>query len=157
MHPIQPQTDQEKLLAEGRLRFLGVARVKLQVLQFPWSDWRDLDKKKVEWLKGIFKESECNRLDPQNYVSVSIDEEELRAAVERSPNVQQETLLSTDATLAELVFPAGYRLTCLHGFHRVLAGREFLRPWDKWWVVKLFSIGKVMDESVRITANCISY
>jgi hypothetical protein len=34
MHSIQSQIDQEKLLTENRLRFLNVARVKLQILQF---------------------------------------------------------------------------------------------------------------------------
>ncbi len=58
------------------------------------------------------KEFECDRLNSQNYVSVSINEEELRAAVEQSSNVKQKTLFRKDATIVELVFSAGYRLTC---------------------------------------------
>ena len=78
-------------------------------------------------MKGIFKEFECNRLNSQNYVSVNIDEEKLKTAVERSSNVQQKTLLNKNATLAEFVFSVDYRLTCFHNFHRILTEREFLR------------------------------
>jgi hypothetical protein len=157
MHSIQSQIDQEKLLTENRLRFLSVVRVKLQILQFSWSDWRDLDKKKMKWLKNIFKEFECDRLNSQNYVSVSINEKKLRIVVEQSSNVQQKTLLSKNVTLVKLIFSIDYRLTCLHDFHRILVEREFLRSWNKWWVVKLFSINKVINEIFWIIANCKSY
>ncbi|KAL5345257.1 hypothetical protein ACLOAV_009627 [Pseudogymnoascus australis] len=38
----------------------------------------------------------------------------------------------------ELVFPRGFQLECLHGRHRIQAGREFLSPRDKWWTVDLY-------------------
>ncbi len=78
-------------------------------------------------MKDIFKEFECDRLNSQNYVSVSINEKKLRAVVERSSNVQQKTLLNKNATFVEFVFSIDYKLTCLHEFHRVLIEREFLR------------------------------
>src|SRR6187551_1819748 len=121
MHRARPQTDEEKLVVEGQLKFRGIARVKLQVLHFPWSDLRDLDKKKVELLKSHFRNHECRRLEPQNHVLAVISEEELKAAIERSPNVEEETLLGREAAHSELVFPADYRLRCLHGFHRIQA------------------------------------
>ena len=42
---------------------------------------------------------------------------------------------------SELVFPS--RLECLHGRHRVQAGKEFLSTGDKWWIVDLYLTDRV--------------
>ena len=41
-----------------------------------------------------------------------------------------------------LEFPTGVKLECLHGLHRIEAGREFLLPTEKWWVVDLYPPGR---------------
>ncbi|ELR09839.1 hypothetical protein GMDG_04322, partial [Pseudogymnoascus destructans 20631-21] len=37
-----------------------------------------------------------------------------------------------------LEFPTGFHLECLHGRHRIEAGREFLHPGDDWWTADLY-------------------
>ena len=78
-------------------------------------------------MKNIFKKSECNRLNFQNYVFVNIDKEELKTAVKRSSNVEQKMLFNKNATFVKFVFLVNYRLTYFHDFYRILVEREFLR------------------------------
>jgi hypothetical protein len=46
---------------------------------------------------------------------------------------------------------AGYQLECLHGRHRIQAGREFLSPRNKWWAVDLYLAG------IEISFNDLTY
>lgn len=120
-----------------------------------WSDWRNLDRKKIKWLKSIFKKSECNWLNFQNYISINIDKKELKIAVEQLSNIQQKTLLNKNVTLVKFVFSTGYRLIYFHNFYQILVGRKFFWPWNKWWIVKLFNINKIINKNIWITVNCI--
>jgi hypothetical protein len=55
----------------------------------------------------------------------------------------------------ELVFPGGYQLECLHGRHRIQAGREFLSPRDKWWAVDLYLAGIIKISFKDLT--CLTF
>ena len=46
---------EERLATEGREKYQGTARIKLEVLHFPQNEPRELDRKNVERLKGYFK------------------------------------------------------------------------------------------------------
>jgi hypothetical protein len=48
--------DREKRLArEGRLKYRGIARIRLKVLYFPWNEPREPNQKSLKRLKKCFE------------------------------------------------------------------------------------------------------
>ncbi|KAG9241126.1 hypothetical protein BJ878DRAFT_558879 [Calycina marina] len=127
---------EERLATEGREKYQGTARIKLEVLHFPQNEPRELDRKNVERLKGYFKKGQCHRVG-RNHIPAVIDQSQL-SEVLRDSNVSVKTLLSNTDPHAMLRFPAGSQLQCLHGRHRIQAAREFLTPRESWWTVDLY-------------------
>ena len=96
---------------------------------------RGLDVKNIERLKANFRE-DCCRLDIHDHIPALIHKQDLDAAM-RASGISANMLF--DNSYPELSFPVGYKLECLHGRHRVQAGKEILPSSDSWWTVDLCS------------------
>ena len=135
-----------KFESERRASYRGAARILLEQLHFP-SDQptqynMELDRENVEFLKERFRREGCRRQPAINHVLVRIDQPCLDTALAIS-KISSATLHTTQADeYPELRLPSGVRLACLHGKHRIQAGREFLSPRDQWWVADLYLAGK---------------
>lgn len=136
------QNEEFRLETQKKVKYKGTARIKLEWLHFHEIELRDLDIKNVERLKSVFRK-ECRRLDINHHIPALIDQQQLDASILAS-GVLPATLLSYPPnSYPELVFPAGYQLNCLHGRHRIQAGKEVLPRGDKWWTVDLYLAGKI--------------
>lgn len=85
---------------------------------------------------------DCRRLDVRNHIQALVEQQYLDVALRLSGH-ERGDLLSHPPP--ELVFPPGYQLECLHGQHRIQAGKEVLYPGDRWWTVELYTPGKVRE------------
>ena len=142
-------SDQEqRLVAERLVKYTGTARVKLEFLHFP-NEPRELNLKNVERLKKCFQTEGCYRLVLENRIPAIIDASQLNDALQASGILATELLSHPKEGYPELKFPAGYQLTCLHGRHRIQAGREVLARRNAWWAVDLYLAG--MDIFWRAT------
>ena len=161
--PIMPekrtQEEELRLETEKSLKYRGVARIRLQWLHFRWNEPGEPDIKNVERLKKAI-EKDCRRLDARNHIVAIISQGDLDDAI-RASRLSNGALLSNKGNdYAELVFPPGYRLECLHGRHRILAAKEALPLLDKWWTVDLYLSGTVLLWSrveFRLTKPDISH
>lgn len=137
------QVEDSALEAERRLRYQGSARISLDVLQFGWDQQRELDPGHVEFLKKCFRNEDCERLPAENHVPAIIGQQQLANAM-RDSGVSVQQLLAAGPLngYPSLEFPTGVKLECLHGLHRIEAGREFLLPTEKWWIVDLYPPGR---------------
>jgi hypothetical protein len=127
------------LEAERRLMYQGSARICLDVLQFEWDQQRELDTGHVEFLKECFRNEDCQRLPAENHVPAIIGQQQLVNAMRDSGvSVQQLLAAGPPNDYPRLEFPTGVKIECLHGLHRIEAGREFLSPTEKWWIVDLY-------------------
>jgi hypothetical protein len=132
------------MTAERTLRWRGAASIAIQSLHFPCKESREEDSANTERLRNIFRKSSCNPLPLQNHIPAEIDNNLLTEVLAGS-GVSEERLhegYHTDS-YPRLEFPAGFRLTCLHGRHRVLAAPSFLA--ESRWVVDLYT-GKAIDQ-----------
>jgi hypothetical protein len=133
--------DQERRLAvERRIKYKGTARIRLDVLHFQWNEPRELNQKNLERLKKCFRTEGCRRLELENHIPATIKESQLDEVIVAS-GISADALLSNLNDYPELKFPADYQLECLHGRHRVQAGRETLPSRDKWWTVDFYLEG----------------
>lgn len=137
----------QRLAEERRSKYIGVARVRLEILHFPGDEPRVLDRKNVERLKGCFRSEKCRRLEQDNHIPAVIDESQLIDTLRLSGTSASGLLSQPISKIPELKFPTGYQLTCLHGRHRIQAGREVLPRRDAWWAVDLYSAGMYMKNS----------
>lgn len=133
-----------KLEAERRIKLRGAARIRLESLHFQSNEPGQADRKNVERLKSCFQSEGCDRQNPRYHVPAIIDQQQLDFIIQSS-GTSHEALLSNPQTgRPELNLPADFQLQCLHGRHRVQAGREFfLSPKDRWWTVDLYLAGMV--------------
>ena len=135
-----------QLEAERRVKYRGTARIGLEWLHFHSEKRRELDRRNVERLKTIIRK-DCRRLDVHNHIQALVEQEHLDVAL-RISRVERGDLLSHPPP--ELVFPPGYQLECLHGQHRIQAGKEVLSPGDRWWTVELYISGKARGTRVDL-------
>jgi hypothetical protein len=150
--------EDSKLEAETRRTYKGSARISLDVLYFQRNEHRDLDRKHVDYLKGCFQRDKCRRLEKRNHIEAAVDQPSLDAALRSSDVSARELLTNEPNGCPKLSFPAGFKLRCLHGQHRIQAAREFLLPHDKWWTVDLYTSGKckcLLPDSKLSTHLCV--
>jgi hypothetical protein len=143
------QADDHRLEGEKRLKFMGTAKISLDVLYFQQNQPRQLNLKHVEYLKECFQNEGCHRLPLCRHIPAKIDQWCLDATTQKS-GVSARQLLSTAKRAREttdypkLIFPSNVQVGCLHGRHRIEALRKSrLSPEDKWWTVDLYLSGKV--------------
>ena len=140
------EDEDRHLEAERRDKYRGTARIRLEWLQFHSGERRELDRRNVERLKTIFRK-DCRRQDVHNHIQALVEQQHLDVAL-RISGVERGELLSHPPP--ELVFPPGYQLECLHGQHRIQAGKEVLSPEERWWTVELYTSGKARETRMNL-------
>ena len=139
MLPIPFQERERRLARERTFKHKGTASIDIKVLEFPYEESGEADEKDVERVKRLFhQQGEVDRLDFRNHVPAIISEEDLADAMITSDVSADRMLADLGENYPKLDFPAGYRLVCLHGRHRVLGGAAVLPPGDKRWTVDLY-------------------
>jgi len=111
---------------------LGTYRIRLENVELPVIP-QDRQKN-VDRLKRIFKTQECLRLDPQNYVSATIDAEVFHRRVQRAERQDSDPSLSPP----ELLLALGEEVRCIHGKCRIKAADSILKGRHRWWTVSLY-------------------
>ncbi|KAI9777791.1 MAG: hypothetical protein M1839_008586 [Geoglossum umbratile] len=143
-------TDGEIEASKSR-SFRGTARVNISRLSFDNNTRkRAISEKNINRLLGIFKNEGCLRLDSENHVPVRIEEDILAQALAESRLIDQDLkLLPDDGEPHFLSLPQHYQLECLHGQHRVLAGKEYYAGEEEelWWTVKIFLKGSLSNKA----------
>ncbi|OAF59379.1 hypothetical protein VC83_04252 [Pseudogymnoascus destructans] len=147
---------------EQRLFCKGSALVKLESLNWEEHKTRQHDLKNVLRLKKIFEKEGCRSLKVGNHIPAIVDQHHLDTAIE---NVKQNktwkmgilpssyAMIDSENGYPELEFPGG--IICLHGLHRIQAGKA-LRPAEKCWIVDLYLSGisyetrAILDEEYSI-------
>lgn len=133
--------DELKKASERRLKYQGVARVKISDIQFtdPQKDY--VDQKNIDRLCNIFRKARCQRFELANYVPAIVSRQALAEAIQNAGISARSLLLSTGVDIPILSFPGG-QLTGLHGRHRLYAGAKVLAPTERWWTVDIYLDGK---------------
>lgn len=116
-----------QIVEEQSRRHLGAAKIFLEHL---FCSTRELDSKNVTRLQNVFRNLGCRRLEPNNRVPVLITQEQFDHISRENGNPDFE---SSDPPILR----TNIRLECLHGMHRLAAGRNFLRGAERWWCADL--------------------
>jgi hypothetical protein len=145
MQQSRAQNEDSMVEEERRLKYKGTARISLDVIFFRQDQPREYSQRQADFLVDCFQKEGCHRVPLCNHVPAIIDQESLDAALQRLGGTADDDLLTNDEepNYPLLEFPTGFRLECLHGRHRIEAGREFLHPGDDWWTVDLYLSGKI--------------
>jgi hypothetical protein len=146
MRQSRAQAEDHKFEAERNLRYCGSARVSLDVIHFRDDQLRELDEKHVESLIRQFRVEGCRRENVKNHIPVLISQSCLEVALRVSGLSAAALLNNTNNGYRKLQLPRGSYLTCLHGKHRIQAGREFLSPREKWWVADVYLAGEIVHD-----------
>ncbi|KAJ6123317.1 hypothetical protein N7512_005782 [Penicillium capsulatum] len=111
-------------------------RAKVMLGHFDLSDTsgtRTTREEHINSLVRVFESEGCMRSSPDNYVKVIVE----RNLLQQFLTGQGLSEAHLHGELQFLDFPSDFRLTLLHGKHRLLAAERFL--WDKWWVAEFYS------------------
>lgn len=128
--------DEENLFTCLQTSFLGTARVRLDLLTFPWHG--PPNPAKLRALRNVFRLRNVRRLDPDNHIPAVISKGRLQAALRASECNEGQLRDLAGPLPPELIFPLGFELQCLRGQHRVIAAEDLLSPTNRWWVVSLY-------------------
>ena len=130
----------EAAFLEKQSHYRGRAKIFIEHLQFEEENvtgGRIVDVPNIERLVKVYeKEPGCLRLDHDHYIPALVDDGVLNRWLERS-NVSHADLL--DFRRIPPLLRIDQPLLALHGKHRVEAARRFLDPFDRWWIVDLYS------------------
>ena len=144
--------EDSKFEAERRLKYRGAARIALDAVHLT----EEPDVRQVEHLKKIFRKEGCRPEHIVNHVLLLIDQPCLDAALRTSGLSSTALLQNAHDEYPELRISSGRQLACIHGKHRIQAGREFLSIREKWWVADLYLAGKFLHISSRVSfIQCI--
>jgi Protein of unknown function (DUF3723) len=125
-----------RLAKERRLKYQGTAKIDISHISLPSEYNRD----NVERLRGIFQHEGCDRLSLPNHIIATMSKENLQSALNGSQMSGNALMSQPPDAYVHLDFPIG-QVVCLHGQHRLRAGKEFLAPYERWWPVDLYSDG----------------
>ena len=153
MQQAQAHVEDLRLDTERRLTCKGSALVRFEYLNWNVYIRRNKSKKRpdperIERVKRIFRREGCLPRRVEHHIPAVIDQGRLDAALEdsrRKGRWKGITLPSNHATInsqdeyPELEFPGG--IECLRGRHRIEAGKVWLPPTEKWWIVDLYLSG----------------
>jgi hypothetical protein len=152
MQQAQAHAEDLRLDTESRLICKGSALVRFEYLK--WNEYLKLnrlerpDPERVEHVKRIFQKEGCSQLQVGHHIPAVVDQHRLNVALEdaRAKGRWKTGALPSDSATIdtkdgypELEFPGG--IECLHGLHRIQAGKECLPPTEKWWIVDLYLSG----------------
>ncbi len=144
MRRSQVQDQEKRLEREKRDKYLGSARVDLERLDFSCDGLGAVDVANVKWLVSVFERQGCFPDGSRYHIPAIINQQQLQQAVQSSRISSDALLDQTHRERPELQFPPGFRLRCLHGRHRVQAGKEMAPP-QRWWTMDLYLDGLPAD------------
>ncbi|KFY03482.1 hypothetical protein V490_00177 [Pseudogymnoascus sp. VKM F-3557] len=134
----------ERRVAEDKAaKLIGTARVRIDHLAFP-DPIRGKVETKIKELKGKFALKGC--LDEQHRIPAVIDDKTLQTALLKT-GLNIETLQGVSDQPQSLHFPENMKIECLHGQHRILAAKRYLKPKERWWTVDLYRTD--LDDDTR--------
>ena len=122
-----------QILQEKSRTFCGSFKIplsKLKLEDIP-DNPRQLDPKNVANLLEKFNLEDCNRLDPENYVSALVSRADLPQALQPDNKFFKKSQH----------FDPQHSLVCIHGKHCLEATQQFLAGDERWWVSDLYSDG----------------
>ena len=150
MQQAQANVEDSRLDTERRLICKGAALVRFEYLN--WNEYiqrnpakRRADQEYIKRVKRSFYKAGCRRLPSVHHIPAKVSQQQLDTALEdarRKKRWKADALPSNYATIntqdgyPELEFPGG--IECLHGLHRIQAGKEWLLSTEKWWIVDLY-------------------
>ncbi|ETN44757.1 uncharacterized protein HMPREF1541_10427 [Cyphellophora europaea CBS 101466] len=134
MAQIRATAEAARFEAERRLKHQGSARVALDSIELT----QRVDRKRVEHLKFVFGKEGCRPEHIVNHALLSIDKSTLHEALKESGISPAALLVHGNSAYPVLRLPRGKKLMCLHGNHRIQAGKEHLSVRDQWWIVDLY-------------------
>lgn len=103
----------------------------------------ELDPKNVTRLSRVFEKEGCRRLDMRNHVTALVSELHLADAL-NSAGLDAGTLMTIQpGEYPFLQFLPG-QIRCLHGRHRLEAGKIILAQSEQWWTVDLYLDGSLL-------------
>jgi Protein of unknown function (DUF3723) len=105
---------ERRLVEEKRIKYKGIAYIKLDILYFQWNELREPNLKNVERLKNCFRTEGCCRLELENYVPAIINQSQLDDAMRASTISASAIMTNQTDDYPELSFLARYQLKCLH-------------------------------------------
>lgn len=127
MRQSRTRLEDSKFEAERRLKYRGAARIALEAIHLPEKP----NATHVACLKKIFRKEGCRPEHIGNHVLLLIDQPSLEDTLRISGISPTSLLQSTNNEYPELRLPSGRQLICLHGKHRIQAGRELLPVREK--------------------------
>lgn len=131
-----PRMSNERLFQQRQAFYKGRAKIYLRHFQINSTGPRSIRENHATKLSEIFETEGISRLNPENYIKVSINNDVLQQAL--AANGRTEAALR-HGPLDFLNLP-DVRLNVLHGNHRLLAAVKNSAP---WWVAELYSDGKI--------------
>jgi hypothetical protein len=142
---------QDEDFAAGKLTcYRGIARLPLHALRFEngtvLEKHRNLSHENVVRLERIYGQVGCARLQEENVINAIVEDGDLVAALSThgmSLDDMRNLRWPQDAPILHLE-----NVQCLSGMHRIEAARRFLNENDKWWIVRLFSYGKLLTDNL---------
>lgn len=141
--------DKTSLARECSANYLGAAKVMISDIQFDPPLPRNLSQKKLDRLKSIFDDRNCERLTIHNRVPGVISSEEFRVVIQSHGLMGDDLKHASSDNLPLLRFATG-QLKALHGRHRIQVASEFLFPGDKWWVVDLYADRMYLEKTTEM-------
>ena len=160
MQQAQANVEDSRLDTERRLICKGSALVRFEYLK--WNEYikrneakRRPDQDHVDRVKRVFRKAGCRPLESMHHIPAVVSQQQLDAALaeaRRRGRWKVDALPSSYAAIntpngyPELEFPGG--IECLHGLHRIQAGKEWLQPAEKWWIVDLYLSGMSYELSM---------
>lgn len=141
MRRIRKQDQEQRFEHEKCNKFKGSARIKLEHLNFSCNESRELDVSNVKRLVFIFEDEGCFHENNRNHIPAVINEKQLDVAIRTSETSYDMLLGNRQTKPPQLQFPSQFRLECLHGRHRIQAGREMIPP-QLYWTVDLYLAGR---------------
>lgn len=83
MPPTCTQEEELRIQAERKVKFKGMACIRLEWLHFQGKKTRELKRKNVERLKSNFQKK-CDRLPIKNYIPTLIEQQHFEAVLQAS-------------------------------------------------------------------------
>lgn len=155
----QAESIDRKIAEDRSANYRGTVRVRFEFLEFDVESARELDKKNVERLVGVYETARCLRLKPEHHIPAVISQQNLNLAIKHTGTSLEKLLIYPQKLPPELKFPPGHRLICLHGQHRVEAAKQWgkLSPKEKWWAVDLYLDGTEMRPVFHPMNSILTY
>ena len=133
----------QRIAKDKNAMYRGTARVSITHLDFPHT-YRQIDRKVIAQLKRDFEGEGCNKDEPANRIPAIIDDATLKEGLEKLAISVETFKAISDNDPPYFPLSQVAKLECLHGQHRILAGKETSQ---KWWVVDLYSTGQYFQLS----------